>query len=110
MSFWQHERNNLEIDNYTKVSYVMSVAPFVFAEFGQELLDAENHCNQLKAELQQFRKDLPQFCKDVGDASPSDNVGSPVRDEFMLKEQIPVKGHLSELFFDIAPLYNKTFV
>lgn len=69
----------------------MSKEKHLFTEFGQELLDAENHCNQLKAELQQFRKELPQLCKDMEGGSV-DSVTSSARSEYTQKEHIPVKG------------------
>lgn len=62
---------------------------FLFPEFGQELLDAENHCNKLKAELQQFRKELPLLSQSA-DASLEGFATAQV--ESIKKEFVPVKG------------------
>lgn len=66
----------------------------LFAEFGQELLDAENHCNQLKAELQQFRKELPQLCKER--PGTGDSIASSGRSVITKKDMVPVKDNTED--------------
>lgn len=70
------------------------MSKLLFTEFGQELLDAENHCNQLKAELQQFRKELPLLSRSV--ETSLESVTSSRIECVPKKEFIPVKGCLKD--------------
>lgn len=67
----------------------------LFVVFGQELLDAENHCNKLKAELQQFRRELPLLSQTV-EASLESITPSHV--DCIQKEYVPVKGFLINFY------------
>lgn len=66
------------------------MSTLLFIVFGQELLDAENHCNKLKAELQQFRRELPLLSQSV-DASLESITSA--QSECIHKEYLPVKGY-----------------